>query len=649
MTIPGFFTSASCPAWTASLFNHLWQSTAVVLVAWLLTLLLRTNSARVRYAIWMIASIKFLVPFSLLSSLGALWATLNPSPQVGPSLYIIVEEIGQPFRQATPHGPAAAFIAMPSHSVQLTSILIAAVWLCGFLAMLVMWVVRWRRAAGMARSAEPVMSGREFDALRLAERCAKIRKQISLVSSPRELEPGVFGVIRPVLLWPIGLSERLDDAQIEAIMSHEVEHVRRRDNLAAAIHAVVEALFWFHPMVRWMSTKPNEERERACDERVIERNVRPETYAESILKVCEFCVEPPTPCISGVTGADLKERILRIMAQRPGVALSSARKASLAATALLVFAVPLGFGVLRGQAPPSALAAPQSSIEAPDLPKFEVATFKPNTTSENMHMIMMMPDGASFRGIEVQVLLEFAFGIEPDRIVGAPKWVQSNRYDVEAKVAPEDAPKMDKLKTEQRREMFLPLLEERLNLKYHHETRELPMYALVVAKGGPKLTESKPGQPIPFSDGHTAAGQPGGAMPSPGGPGAIAKADGSPRAGNRRVIGEGMRINPGAIEAHGGSITFLSHALSRILAHTVVDKTGLTGTYDFTLNWTPDESMRNSMGGPGGGPANGDAPPDAGGPSLFTALEEQLGLKLESQKGTVDVIVIDHIDVPSEN
>ncbi len=89
------------------------------------------------------------------------------------------------------------------------------------------------------------------------------------------------------------------------------------------------------------------------------------------------------------------------------------------------------------------------------------------------------------------MLLHVAFGLDDDRIFGAPSWTKSNRYDIEAKVAPEDAPKLDKLKTDDRRAMLLPLLVERFNLKYHHETRELPTFALVVAKGGPKLTISQ--------------------------------------------------------------------------------------------------------------------------------------------------------------
>ena len=133
-------------------------------------------------------------------------------------------------------------------------------------------------------------------------------------------------------------------------MAHEIEHVRRRDNLTAAIHAFVEAIFWFHPLVRWMSTRLIEERERACDERVLEQNSRPEAYAESILKVCSFCMEPATACVSGVSGADLKQRILRIMTHRSGTALSIGRKCLLIAAGLLLIAAPVGFGVLHGQA-----------------------------------------------------------------------------------------------------------------------------------------------------------------------------------------------------------------------------------------------------------------------------------------------------------
>jgi uncharacterized protein (TIGR03435 family) len=196
------------------------------------------------------------------------------------------------------------------------------------------------------------------------------------------------------------------------------------------------------------------------------------------------------------------------------------------------------------------------------------------------------------------------------------------------------------LKMEQRRTMLLPLLEERFGLKYHHESRELPMYSLVVAKGGPKLKVST--APMPAPPGASAA---------PAGP---ASPEGSGRdvgLSKERPGGPGMmRMSPGGIEANGGGMEFLAHALSGLVGRSVVDKTGLTGSYDYSLNWTPDQSSMPTMGPAGGGPPpQGDAPVDPNGPTLFTALEEQLGLKLQSEKGKVDVIVIDHIDLPTEN
>ena len=343
---------------------------------------------------------------------------------------------------------------------------------------------------------------------------------------------------------------------------------------------------------------------------------------------------------------------LRVMRQRTGTALSTGRKCLLLTAELLLIAAPVGYGVLHGQSPaPTSASASEEQTKGyawtPDLPKYEVASIKPSSADDGRMRLMMKPTGVELRGSPVQMLLQLAFGVEPDRIVGAPDWVRSKRYDMEAKVKPEDAPKLGKLKMEQKRAMLLPLLEERFGLKYHHEARELPIYALVVAKGGPKLTESKPGEGTPGPDGHAAP--PGGPAPPPGGPGPIAEPDGPPRAGNKAMVGEGMRMGPGGIQSRGGNTAFLAHALSGIVGRTVVDKSGLTGNYDFSLNWTPDESMGSALGGPQEGPPKGDAPQDAGGPTLFTALQEQLGLKLESQKGAVDVIVIDHIDLPTEN
>jgi bla regulator protein blaR1 len=629
MTIAQFWNSG----WTAALFNHLWQSTCVVLVAWLLSRALRSNPARVRYAIWMLASVKFLVPFALLANLGSRWAKPVAGRAIGSVLYTAVDEISRPFQQTQPALAPAVVSSHPAHVFAWVPFVLVAAWLCGILLALGVWVVRWRRIVRIADSALPVYEGREAEALRRAEHHAGLRKPIPLRVTSLAIEPGIFGIFRPVLLWPAGISDQLSDAQIEAIAAHEVEHVRRRDNLAAAVHMVVEALFWFHPAVRWIGSRLVEERERACDEKVVEQNARPEAYAESILKVCAYCLEPPAPCVSGVSGSDLKERILRIMTHRSGVRLNSARKLMLGCAAVLAIAAPMGFGVVHAMQAPAKTDSPTPDVY-PDVPKYDVATIKPAPAeSEGRVMMMMTPDGVSISGVPMQMLLREAFRTEDDRLVGVPDWAKKKRYDIQAKVSPEEAPKLEKLKIDERRSMILPLLIERFNLRYHHEMRELPGYVLVLAKGGPKM------KAVEVQDTDLPPRPPD---------------TGDPKTDNAGVKNPPKRMmrlmGPGHVEAEGSDMQGLARVMSLQLGRTVVDQTGLTGNYDYTLKWTPDNAPPPMPGGgPEGGPPRNDNAGDAAGPSVFTAVQEQLGLKLEPTKGLVDVIVIDHIDPPSEN
>ncbi len=170
------------------------------------------------------------------------------------------------------------------------------------------------------------------------------------------MEPGVFGIINPVLLWPQGIARHMDDAHLGSVLAHEVCHVQRRDNLTSAIHMLVEAIFWFHPGVWWMERQLVKERERACDEAVLQLGNEAAIYAESILNVCKFYVESPLVCVSGVTGSELKQRIARILSG-PGVRkLDLRRKAMLALACVLVVGIPLTTGFLRaaqGQTQPA--------------------------------------------------------------------------------------------------------------------------------------------------------------------------------------------------------------------------------------------------------------------------------------------------------
>ena len=321
----------------AGLANHLWQSTIVALIAGGLALILRRAPARDRYWLWLAASAKFLIPFSLLVSVGNRLAHLTAStPGVNPRLHFAIDVIAG----ATPTAAFPDLIHLPR--------VLAGVWFCGFLAVFSVWCAQWWKLSAAARKARPLSDGRELGALRRMEHQLGMRKRLEMRSSPISLEPGIFGIVRPVLLWPEGMSARLGDAHLAAILAHEVRHVRRRDNLAAAIHMLVEAIFWFYPLVWWLGSRLLLERERACDEEVVESGGDRQVYAESILKVCQFCVASPLACLSGVAGGDLKKRMVYIMTERIPHKLDLGKKLLLGSVGLATLAVPIAFGLATG-------------------------------------------------------------------------------------------------------------------------------------------------------------------------------------------------------------------------------------------------------------------------------------------------------------
>ncbi len=375
---------------TALLGNHLWQSTLVVAaVAGFLTLALRRNRPEVRYALWLAASLKFLVPFVLLLALGAQFGWRSHTPATPSQVALVLESVDtmtQPFSTVTKGGGGS--FPGPWIMTRVGSIVLAAIWFCGCAAILANWLGRWRRVAAAVRAASPVEHGRDLDALRRLEAIAGITRPIPLVSSNIAIEPGVFGIVTPVLLWPHSIAEHLDEGQVEAILAHELCHVRRRDNLAAAAHMFVEAVFWFHPLVWWLGTRLVDERERACDAEVVRMGSEPQVYAESILKICQFYVESPLVCVAGVTGSSLKKRIEQIMRNDPGRKLNAFKKLLLATAGVAAIAGPVAIGVLN-----TPRLRAQSSAEALG-PPFATTSVKANTSDDpQFYQPTWTPDG----------------------------------------------------------------------------------------------------------------------------------------------------------------------------------------------------------------------------------------------------------------
>lgn len=661
----------------SALVNHLWQSTAVASAAWVLAVALRKNQARVRYWVWFVASVKFLVPFSVLVELGTRLRAVIPAEVVRPAAASVMGQVVQPFAQGSMFEGSAYAVATAVHPARVWPVVLLTIWAFGAMVVALKWALGWLRLQRAVKRAEPVpefvlshpvceWSKNQEDRVPCYPKSQnrdlghpgsllELAVNLPVLCSAALVEPGIFGIFQPVLLLPEGIVERLEPPQLRAIVAHEMCHARRRDNLTFAVHMIVQILFWFLPPVWWIGERLIAEREQACDEAVIAQGSAAQAYAEGILTVCKFYVESPAACAAGVTGSDLKKRIVRIMSDHVVRGLDLRRKFLLCAAGALALALPLLLGVVHAGA---LLAETKAEDELATLPKFDVASIKPHKDEPNGMMRIGFgptPDGIRANGVPLQMIVTQAFGISRDRILNEPDWVQSSRYDLEAKVSPEDASKLNGLTQRQRGVMLLPVLEDRFGLKFHHETRELNVYTLVVAKGGPKL---KVAQLEPVAADAAPMVRPGGGDAGPGGPGPGDRGQmPAPRAGQSF-----MRMSPqgATLEGRGVPIDNMVAFLSREIGATVLDKTGLTDKYDYTLNFMPEFGARAGFGpppppppsAPAGGPAPGGGPESAPAdtpPSLVDAIQQQLGLKLVQQKEPVDVIVIDHIEQPSAN
>jgi beta-lactamase regulating signal transducer with metallopeptidase domain len=284
MMLPALWNNANLQTLPAAFVNHLWQSTLVMGLAWLLTLALKKNHARTRYWVWMIASAKFLIPFSLFITAGEWIRSLVAAPIEKPGLAAAMEQITQPFQKVEFFDAVGPMVA--AHRTAALPAALLVIWAIGVLVFAARWASGWLRIRTDVRAASPLAFAADVP----------VRSSLSL------LEPGIFGIFRPMLLLPRGIMDRLTPEQLRSIVAHEMCHVRRRDNLTYTLHMAVEVVFWFYPPVRWIGTRLLEERERACDEAVIEAGGEAQVYAEGILNVCKFYVESPVACAAGVTG-----------------------------------------------------------------------------------------------------------------------------------------------------------------------------------------------------------------------------------------------------------------------------------------------------------------------------------------------------------
>jgi uncharacterized protein (TIGR03435 family) len=257
-----------------------------------------------------------------------------------------------------------------------------------------------------------------------------------------------------------------------------------------------------------------------------------------------------------------------------------------------------------------ALAQDKAAAASADAkaPVYDVVAIKPNKSGSGRTSISVNDDGYAAENVSLKHLLSDAYDVKQYLVSGLTGWASSDRFDVNAKIVDMDADALKKLTDKQRRAMLQQLLADRFQLKVHLQTEVLPIYEMVVAKGGAKITAVEPVGADPEAD------------------------------KNKEFKGMGrgsMNVHNTVLTAHDVPLSSLAYQLSGSLSRTVVDKTGLAGNYDLSLTWSPDDGSA--------------AASDSSAPSLFTALQEQLGLRLQPAKGPVETLVVDHVEMPSEN
>lgn len=264
---------------------------------------------------------------------------------------------------------------------------------------------------------------------------------------------------------------------------------------------------------------------------------------------------------------------------------------------LWISTVCLAFAFAPSPAHAQTSGSAAAAVSDAKLPEYDAVVIKPNNSGSGSSRISSNMDIYNATNVSLKMLLKDSYQIQDDMIEGIPKAMESARFDIQSKVVDPDLDVLKKLDAAQRRAMRRAILVDRFQLKVHTEVKTLPVYELSVAKDGPKFKAST--------------------------------STGNGSSTNSNGVAHGTEL-----KARNITMASFANTLFSEVHRTVADKTGLTGKYDLDMTWSPDDRSTPD--------------PDAG-PSIFTALQEQLGLKLRSAKGPVEILVVDHVEMPSEN
>ena len=476
--------------------------------------------------------------------------------------------------------------------VSLGTLLILA-WIAGVVVLVVPVLAGLWEMRRLRRGARP---WRQLDHLSPANiaRAAGVNRRIDVLMHDGAAGPMTCGLLRPAIILPADASDWPDDDVTRALV-HELEHVRRADWPMHCLARIVCALYWFHPLV-WIAWREIVfEAERACDDAVLVR-ADAESYAEQLLSLAErLSAAGRYPQLAMANSRDLSRRVLAVLddAQQRGRVGGRCLSGVVAgATVLMAVLTPLN---VVGRETSQAAAGEE----------FEVASVKPNlSVGQGVMGVEFLPGGrVSATRAPLALLIAAAYNVPVSDIDKGLSLLGAGRFDVDARAGasalPPDA--SERARNRQLQTMLQSLLTQRFKLTMHTEAKETPLYALVIAKNGPRLKPSPPGRECPA--------EPCGSV------------GGGPTSG---------------LQGRDSEMSALADTLSLFLDRKVLDRTGLQGRFDIDVPaWTGRDA------------SSGRPAPDPSDPSIFTVLEEQLGLKLEATRGPRDIYVVDHVEAPT--
>jgi uncharacterized protein (TIGR03435 family) len=477
------------------------------------------------------------------------------------------------------------------------------------------WVVAARMRSMLVRRAPPQWQ----EALRKLGAKLRLSRPVPLLVSALVEVPTVVGWVRPVVLIPVGALGGLPAEYLEALLLHELAHIRRHDYLVNMLQSVAEALLFYHPAVWWVSGHIRAERELCCDDVAVSVSGNALTYARALAHLESHRMSHLSAALAA-NGGSLADRIARLLG-KPRPIVRTGLGSVVVTIALLLATAAYGL------------------FSQPDThPAFEVATIKRNASAQDAATgrrgVAYKPGGRIIAtNAPLRLLIQFAYAahdspyqghsdpLGASQVIGGAAWIDSDGFDIVAK--PES-------NTDQKHAwlMLQTLLADRFRLTLHREARELPVYNLTAKKSGLKLPPAKDITCLSFLPGTT---------PQP--------MLGTSDCGYAPLFLSSTELQIGGRKLH---MADLVRGLARALGRPVLDKTGFTGEFDIDLNYT-DENIMNSPGSAASGDMGSNRLPAGPNLSLVFAAMDQLGLNLQSAKGPVEVLVVDHAERPTPN